>query len=210
MEKPWYKKWWAIILFIFVGVSILNGILSSPTTPPPQTVKQSQKDDLFAKMTASEHLNEARKALAEGKPHKDPMKTSFGRVDDARKHLAAIKEGVLEYTEAQKLMKEVERREKEIKKVSEVVAKKIMIKQRERIAEEMERNYLSEGMDVHIRLSGPEKTIMKMEYVLFSRPLVYKIVNETDFLANLKKAGFQKVIFDDRYNYSWTYDLGKI
>jgi hypothetical protein len=107
-------------------------------------------------------------------------------------------------------MKEVEQREKEIKKVSEVVAKKIMIKQRERIAEEMERNYLSKGMDVHIRLSGTEKTIMKMEYVLFSRPLVYKIVNETDFLADLKKAGFQKVIFDDKYNYSWTYDLGKI
>jgi hypothetical protein len=51
-------------------------------------------------MTASEHLNEARKALAEGKLHKDPMKTSFGRVDDARKHLAAIKEGAPEYTEA--------------------------------------------------------------------------------------------------------------
>jgi hypothetical protein len=42
-----------------------------------------------------------------------------------------------------------------------------------------------------------------------SRPLVYKMANETDFLESLEKIGFKKVIFSDGYNYSWTYNLGK-
>jgi hypothetical protein len=65
MEKPWYKRWWAIILFIFVGVSNTKRNTFTSYYTPPQTVKQPQKDDLFTKMTASKHLNEARKALAE-------------------------------------------------------------------------------------------------------------------------------------------------
>ncbi len=108
-----------------------------------------------------------------------------------------------------KVAAEQERIKEEKAKNAAIVLKANMQSQREQMADRMETNLLSQGMDVRIKLSGPGKTVMKMTYVLMSRPLVYKLTNESDFLDNLKKAGFKKVIFHDGYNYSWTYDLKK-
>jgi hypothetical protein len=39
MEKPWYKRWWAILLFIIIGFNLYNIIItqnnSRTSTPPP-------------------------------------------------------------------------------------------------------------------------------------------------------------------------------
>jgi hypothetical protein len=104
---------------------------------------------------------------------------------------------------------EMGKKRKEQQKEAVKLAKVFMKSGRENIANELEKRYLSNGMDVRITLSGPEKTIMRMEYVLMSRPLIYKITNETDFLQNLKTLGFKKVIFTDGYYHSWTYTLAK-
>jgi hypothetical protein len=42
-------------------------------------------------MSTAEHLAAINKALNEWKPHKDPMKTQWGRVSDADKHLKTIR-----------------------------------------------------------------------------------------------------------------------
>lgn len=43
MEKPWYKRWWAILFFIIVGLNLVN-ILITQNTPrtsvPPPKVEQ--------------------------------------------------------------------------------------------------------------------------------------------------------------------------
>ncbi|MEI8226289.1 MAG: zinc ribbon domain-containing protein [Bacteroidota bacterium] len=83
------------------------------------------------------------------------------------------------------------------------------IKQRQQLAKQMESDYLSNGLDIKIRLSGPEKTSMRLEYVLFSRPLIHQLTNDTDFFSNLRDAGFKKVVLTDKYRYTWTYDLTK-
>lgn len=205
------------IVFVFLLlISALNKLIDPgtkskdsaklPETPPAEV----KVEDPFLKMTDAEHLEAARKALLENYvPNKDPMKTQWGNVAEARKQLDAIKADSKEFTESRKLTSEVERREKEIEKVSRVVANKLMVKQREEISKTLETEYLKKGMDVHIRLSGTNKTVMRLEYILMSRPLVYKIANETDFLESMEKIGFKKVIFSDGYNYSWSYNLGK-
>jgi len=161
------------------------------------------------KKEISFHLSEAKKALAEAQFNKDPMKTSYGRVSDARKHLEAIQAGTPEYPEAQKLIKEVERREREIEKTSKIVALQIATKQREAFAQQYEKELLSKGMDVEVSVRGKYNTTIHLKYVLFSRPLIYKLTNETSFFENLRQRGFGKVVFDDGYRYTWTYNLNK-
>jgi hypothetical protein len=58
-----------------------------------------------------------------------------------------------------------------------------------------------------VRLLGQNKTTIRLEYILFSRPMVYKLTNETELLDVLKNKGFKEVIFYDTYRYTWKYDL---
>ena len=62
-------------------------------------------------------------------------------------------------------------------------------------------------MDVRVSISGVEKNVLKLNYILWSRPIIYKYVNENNFLDGPRRAGFKKVIFDDTHNDSWTYKL---
>ncbi len=117
-----------------------------------------------------------------------------------------LKYGKVQYKDVKALSSkiDVEIERKQIKEEKE--AAKLA---RVNVAKKLERKYLSNGMDVRIFLSGPEKTIMLMEYVFMSRPLVYQITNETNFLLDLELLGFKKVIFSDGYDWKWSYNLAK-
>lgn len=168
---------------------------AAPSSAPSAVLTQSPQNNYAA------NLDAAKTALNTNyKPNKDPMKTNWGLVSEARKQLESIPPSAKEYPEAQRLMREVEHREKEIDRLSRMGAREI-------VAEQMEKKMLSEGMDFEFSVSGADKTVLRVKYVLMSRPLVYKLTNETDFLQNLKDAGFKKVIFTDGYDESWTYDL---
>ena len=69
-------------------------------------------------LTSAQHLSEAKRALADGyKPNKDPQKAQWGEVAAAKWHLRSISSTAPEYREAQELLKEVARREKQIELV---------------------------------------------------------------------------------------------
>jgi hypothetical protein len=83
---------------------LTTGASLTPAAPVAQTLE----------LTSAQHLSEAKRALADGyKPNKDPQKTSWGEVAAARWHLKAIGQGAPEYREAQELLKEVARRERQ-------------------------------------------------------------------------------------------------
>jgi hypothetical protein len=82
--------------------------LSSTSLPPAAPVAQTLE------LTSAQHLSEAKRALADGyKPNKDPKKTAWGEVAAARWHLRFIGQNAPEYREAQGLLKEVGRRERQ-------------------------------------------------------------------------------------------------
>lgn len=84
-----------------------------PSNSNPQTLPSTSE------LTSAQHLAEARRALADGyKPNKDPQKASWGEVATARWHLKTIGSGTPEYREAQELLKEVAKREKQIELAS--------------------------------------------------------------------------------------------
>src|SRR3712207_5169685 len=77
--------------------------VAQPAPQPPPT------------LTSAQHLAEARRALADGyKPGNDPQKAKWGEVATAKWHLRAIAPATLEYPEAQELLKEVARRERQV------------------------------------------------------------------------------------------------
>ncbi|MCF6149798.1 MAG: hypothetical protein E3K37_14175 [Candidatus Kuenenia sp.] len=204
----WWNKWWVIGAFLMVGAGILCPFFTSWTEKSLQTEHTEETDDESWEVTPSGHLAEARKSLArEFIPNADPMNTSCLNVCDARKHLEAIHEDSCEYLEARRLMAEVERREAEIEKLSELLTCRLLKKQWEELAGRLEHYFLGKNMVVYVHLEGEEEDCIVLEYMLWSRPLVYKTVNGTGFLKSLKQLGFKKVIYDATHGYSWTYNL---
>jgi hypothetical protein len=171
---------------------------------------EAKTEKLFLLMAPSEHLDEARNALADGyKLNADPTKTVWGRVNDAKKHLGAIKAGSSQYITAQGLMHKAILREKHIKYVCANVANQLMIKQREMLANELEQYYLSKGIFIDIELGGPDKASIKLMCPLFRETSIDRIVDETNFFAHLKKAGFNKVVLGDNEGNVWAYSFKK-
>ncbi|TVM03518.1 MAG: hypothetical protein CV087_04680 [Candidatus Brocadia sp. WS118] len=200
------NKEWFIIGSFATGVSILFVMVTWNTKNARQTAPVHEIKP--GELTPFEHLTEARKALADGyKPGEDQLKTSWGRVYDARIHLGAVQNDSPEYAEAQRLMDEVKQREAEMGRVSEVLTQICLKKRREEVAGKLEKYFMDKEMYVAVKLEGEEETILRLEYIFWSRPLVYRVVNGTGLLPALKNIGYLKVIFDATHDYSWTYDL---
>ncbi len=185
----------------------IEPVLSSEIELPGSQRHRVKPEHSFLRKP-QEHLKEAKKALTDGyKPNKNPMKTVWGRVFDAQRHLNAINQQAKEYKEARRLMNEVHARMQGIEKVSSALARRLMIKQREMVADEFEFLYLAKGFDARIALSGPDKTYLKMECPPLCETFILKIAHETDLLLYLERAGFKKVTLGDGEHFSWTHNF---
>ena len=172
---------------------------SDSTVPPPSPQEATDTQAQQRAKESAEHFAEAKKALADG--YKPTGKDrSWGRVKDARQHLEQIQPTDKEYAEAQRLIQEVGRREAEIEKWAQAFA-------RQYYSDELEKVYLSKGMDVEVSVSGTDNTTIKLKYVLMSRPLVYQMTNDSSVTGKLRELGFKKIIFTDGYRNTWTHDL---
>lgn len=204
-SKPQYKRRWVIGLFIIcVSILFIMVTLNTKNTKQPASMSKIKPEEV----TPYGHLVEAKKALIdEYTLNENWLKFSQEKIYEARIHLEAIKRDSPEYVEAQRLMNEVKQKEAEMEKVSAILTQECMRKQREEVAGKLEKYFIGKSMYVDVQLDGEEKTILKLEYILWSHPLIYRVINGTGFLPSLKKLGFKKVIFDTTHNYSWIYDL---
>lgn len=143
-SSPSSAKGWKLLLgavALFAGllwVSVLYTQQSSPTrlagTAQPQAMLSSDARAAEAApptpppsftLTTAQHLAEAKRALADGyKPNKDAQKAQWGEVAAARWHLKAIGTTAPEYQEAQELLKEVVRRERQVELARKQAEKK--------------------------------------------------------------------------------------
>jgi hypothetical protein len=130
--SAWGGKGWKLFFGAFALCVGLVWAAAIYTRPAPQPAGAAQPQALMSSgasvgqgalptpspsltLTSAQHLSEAKRALADGyKPDKDPQKTKWGEVAAAKWHLRAIGSGASEYREAQELLKEVVRRERQI------------------------------------------------------------------------------------------------
>lgn len=161
-----------------------------------------------SRKTNQEHFDEAIKALDEDyRPDADPIKTVWDGVHDAVRHLDAIESESSLHAAAKGLKRQARERERHMERISAHVTNRLMIKQREMIASELERYSVNRGILVDIELRGPEKMFMKLGCTLFCETSVGRIVDESRFLDYLEKAGFRRVVFEDNDENVWTYSV---
>src|ERR1044072_1822904 len=125
-------KSWKLLFGVFavlVGV-LWAAVVLTRTQPAAQLTGAAQQQPLLEQgatnaaqpapspsltLTSAQHLAEAKRALADGyKPNKDPQKAQWGEVGAAKWHLKASGATAPEYREAQELLKEVTRRERQV------------------------------------------------------------------------------------------------
>jgi len=207
------------VLIILVVLGAIGSMMigGEPSRPNISNGKENAKTATSTSIptqqkqyTSTEHLKLANECLASGyKIDKDIMKSSWGNVSCAKTYLSKIKPEDIEYGEAKNLLKEVSRREIEIKKAANIVTGKIMLEQRIKFAQRYENDLLSKGMDIDVSLSGIDKKTIKIKYILMNRPLVYKLVIEARILEKFKAMGFTRAILTDGYNYTWDININK-
>jgi len=187
--------------FFLIGVILFVGIAQYFTQRIKQPTQNQAPPSEPAALTSAEHLAAAKQML------KSKLANTY-QVGQAESHLNAIKEGNPEYKESQGLLKKVKAEEQRLIKELAQKLRQDVLASREQWADDMERGMLRKGFDVHITLSGPDKTVMTMRYPLLSRPTIYQL-QESDFFDTMKKRGFKKAVLTDGYNQSWTFDLTK-
>ena len=67
---------------------------------------------------------------------------------------------------------------------------------RKEFGSDLELKFLKSGMDVSVKVSGKESRAIRLEYVLWSRPLIFKLTTEGKLLDQLTDQGFTLVVFD--------------
>lgn len=152
----------------------------------------------FQSLSPAEHLIEAKNALEDGyKIDSDPIKTVWGRLNDAKRHLMAIDSHASQYSAAKQLAGEVTLRKRQMQDACANAVHQHMINQREILANELDQYFASKGIYVEIELNGSDKSSLRVSSWVFRKASINKIADDTAFFSHLKRAGFTRIVFDN-------------
>jgi len=203
IEKPWYKKWWGVLLIIFGVLTLINIVSHQPqeknqvsTTSAPETQQTPKKTDVEILAEVEKRLGEYQKRLKGYYPDDDMLKKLSEDV---------VKLVILETGYA----KPENETQKKILLKTKSLRPKVEILRREVYAKTIERAMLDKGFNTEVHARGANKQILEYKFALMSKALVYQLVNEGRILESAKNVDFKKLIFTDGFNSSWTYDLTK-
>lgn len=140
-----------------------------------------------------------------------PNSDGWGAVAPAREMLAFVNTPITPKQAERKatLTARADRQYKLIEASAEKAAAKLMVDQRRQLAKRMESSLLDSGLDAKVTTRGKNATTLHLEYVLISRPWIHQFQKNGEFFANLKKAGFTRVVMSDGYGKTWTWELNK-
>jgi hypothetical protein len=89
------------------------------------------------------------------------------------------------------------------------IARLVVKADRRYYAEEMEKIYLSNNIDMKVRVVEGNSLALRFESVLMNRSFVNQTINELSegSLKKLSDLGFKRLIFTDGYDRTWTHKL---
>jgi hypothetical protein len=167
-----------------------------------------QKQKAFHLLSSDEHLQEARNALEDGyRIDTDPLKTVWGRLNDAKRHLKAIGPQTPQYIAAKGLTDEVILRKKQMHDTCERAVYQYMVNQRETMVYQLEQYFVNKGIYAEIELNGIDKKTLRVCSSVFRATSISKIAYETAFFSHLRKAGFTSIVFDNNEGKVTVYKL---
>lgn len=200
-------KYWIIGGVGCLALFILMGIAANVQDKRRQQTKEVAIQQTPTQIASTPVIKSYASDLAQAQTIIKKPDATLNELKEARASLQAIPLSAKEYNEAQKLFASSQKKYVETEKKVDAEVKEGMKLIRQSVIKEMEQKMLAQGMDFYFSAEGKNADILRVKYVLMSRPLVYKITTETEFLENMKKTGVKKVIFTDGYDDSWTYDL---
>lgn len=162
----------------------------------------------FRRLSAAEHLKEARNALEDGyRVDTDPIKTVWGRLNDANRHIMAIDSEASQYEPAQSLAQVVILRTRQMEDACAKAVRQHMAHQREILANDLEQYFMAKGIDVEISLNGTGKTCLRVCSAVFRAASISRIADETAFFNHLRKVGFTSISFENSEGGVTVYNL---
>jgi hypothetical protein len=197
----------AVLSGAFILVIVVSGLLGlvaprpAKTVPVPAPPAAAVPAPAPAEKTSAEHLAEGKRILAQVGYAKPDEAGDLWRVRaGAEREFRAIQKGAKEYKEAQRVLAEMERTEKDAKLQSGRA-------ERRAFAVTYERSLLGQGIDAHVTVSGKYDDVLNVKYILVSRPMAYQLSQSEEFIGGLRKLGFSRVNLEDGYDSSWYIDL---
>lgn len=125
----------------------------------------------------------------------------------ANMHFNQMPKDSPEYKKASEIYAKTTEERAKAKKESDKIVAATMIVQRQNFADAYERQLLDQGMDVYVSALGKSRQTLKVKWILVSRPLVYKMINDPNFVSKLREMGFKKLVMTDGYDDTWSIDL---
>jgi hypothetical protein len=148
------------------------------------------------------NVRDGLRAVPEGNRKADEARAAIARLDE----IAPAVEKAFAPEAARRAKQEAieeQQRKASLRKLVDEMAPAV----RKRFAESIETDFLKAGMDVSVYAEGEATTTLRLKYVLMSRPLVYKLANDTKLIEGAKAAGFRSIIFADGYRSRWVYSV---
>lgn len=87
------------------------------------------------------------------------------------------------------------------------VRKSLDILTRKVIASNMEEIFMKNGTNFEVKTIGKEAKILQVKNVLMNKQIAYDLVNKNSFGDLAKKYEFDKIVFTDGFDNSYTYDF---
>jgi hypothetical protein len=72
---------------------------------------------------------------------------------------------------------------------------------------DLERSYANAGVTISTKISGPDGTMLSLEYSQFNDTLVQNIMSVPSFAATLRDIGFKTIAFIGTQNKKWVFQL---
>jgi hypothetical protein len=93
---------------------------------------------------------------------------------------------------------------KRVRKGAEAEQRKVGAVSRQAYAQVLQNKFYDDGLNIKVRGSGPETTVLTMTFVLFDEVWVHNF-QKGDLLEEVGRQGFKKVVVSDGYTRSWSW-----
>jgi Zn-dependent metalloprotease len=209
--KPSNRGAWisgAIVLCVAVAVTYFV-IDSSIKGARSKAAEEAAKRDDLASLTAS--IVEQRAELAKTQAEIDALKLAHNpevAVPEAQQYLKNG-EYQLVLVRLGKLMTK-DRKRPDVQALIDRATRETR-KNRIDYAREYEEEHLKDGEDYTVKATGTDNTTLSITYIGISRPMVYKMQNDSDQLQKWEDLGFKSFYLSNGYHYwgplTWEFHL---
>jgi hypothetical protein len=200
MKRYWkmFIALWPFYAILLLVLAIIWALKSPPPLPSSDPQHQTAKPVESVKTrneTPQEILKQCKIAVKLG---------DLGKYNNELRKLPADSQ---EYKEAREFYSDFKRNQAKREKQAELTRIASLKPKRIQFAKQYEQLMLEKGLDVYASAVGNNNTTFRIKFILTSRPLVYKLINDASFTGQLRDLGFKKFIMTDGYNDTWNADL---